>query len=111
MIDTAEPGGSVNETSETMRSGPAGVAYSFERFSAFNISASISVHPRLRIAKRIPPLSNQAIRDEPVRFEQRLLRRFGRRQGGLSGRDRAPVQTRGREASSGSRRQRRADEV
>jgi hypothetical protein len=37
MIETAEPGGSVRDTSETMRSGPAGVEYSFEMFSTFNI--------------------------------------------------------------------------
>jgi hypothetical protein len=33
MIDAAAPAGSESETSETMRSGPAGVGYSFERFS------------------------------------------------------------------------------
>ena len=36
MIETAEPGGNESETSETMRSGPAGVEYSFERFSTFS---------------------------------------------------------------------------
>jgi hypothetical protein len=36
MIETAEPGGKVKETSETIRSGPAGVEYSFERFSIFS---------------------------------------------------------------------------
>jgi len=40
MIETAEPGGSVNDTSETMRSGPAGVAYSFDRFSTLSNHAS-----------------------------------------------------------------------
>src|SRR5688500_2549075 len=33
MIDTAEPGGSEKVTSETIRSGPAGVEYSLETFS------------------------------------------------------------------------------
>jgi hypothetical protein len=33
MIEAAEPAGSEKEQLETMRSGPAGVAYSFERFS------------------------------------------------------------------------------
>ena len=42
MIETAEPGGSVKETSETMRSGPAGVEYSFERFSTFKQTRSSS---------------------------------------------------------------------
>jgi hypothetical protein len=37
MMETAEPGGRVRDTSDTMRSGPAGVGYSFERFSTFNI--------------------------------------------------------------------------
>ena len=36
MIETAEPGGKENETSETIRSGPAGVEYSFETFSTFS---------------------------------------------------------------------------
>jgi hypothetical protein len=36
MIETAEPGGNERETSETMRSGPAGVEYSFERFSTLS---------------------------------------------------------------------------
>src|SRR5215203_2739306 len=36
MIDTAEPGGNEIETSETIRSDPAGVGYSFERFSTFS---------------------------------------------------------------------------
>jgi len=36
MIETAEPGGSVRDTSETMRSGPVGVEYSFERFSTLS---------------------------------------------------------------------------
>ena len=36
MIETAEPGGRVKETSETIRSAPAGVEYSFERFSTFS---------------------------------------------------------------------------
>jgi hypothetical protein len=36
MIDTAEPGGKDNETFETIGSGPAGVWYSFERFSTLS---------------------------------------------------------------------------
>jgi len=40
MIETADPGGSVRDTSETMRSGPAGVEYSFERFSTISNHAS-----------------------------------------------------------------------
>jgi len=36
MIETAEPGGNVKETSETIRSGPAGVGYSFDKFSTFS---------------------------------------------------------------------------
>jgi len=36
MIETAEPGGNESETSETMQSDPAGVKYSFERFSTLS---------------------------------------------------------------------------
>jgi hypothetical protein len=36
MIETADPGGKENETSETIRSGPAGVEYSFDTFSTFS---------------------------------------------------------------------------
>jgi len=36
IIDTAEPGGKESETSETIRRVPAGVGYSFERFSTLS---------------------------------------------------------------------------
>src|SRR6185369_4240907 len=56
MIETAEPGGRVMETSETMRSGPAGVEYSFERFSTLSIRVDPSYQS---VAIRAPLLPNE----------------------------------------------------
>jgi hypothetical protein len=36
MIDAADPGAKDIEMPDTIRSGPAGVEYSFERFSTFS---------------------------------------------------------------------------